>query len=150
LIVSSGLNDDLAAVQRELGAAREELLGTVNALTDDALGQARRGGWTVRRVLQHLIEAEWFYAYLVTQLRGLAPVSPAEGRDAPASVPEAVHRLSGSRQALLAAIEGIDEASFYRLGTVGRDEYSVFSVLENAAHHDREHTLQMRSIVAAG
>ena len=29
---------------------------------------------------------------------------------------------------------GIDEASFYRLGTVGREQHRVLSVAENAAH----------------
>ena len=62
---------------------------------------------------------------------------------------DAVGALAASRGALLTALDGIDEASFYRLSAVGREEYSVISVLENPAHHDREHAQQLRATVGA-
>lgn len=103
----------------------------------------------MRRVLQHLIESEWHYARLVARLRGLPAPPSVEERELPASVTEAVRMLTASRRALIAALEDINEASFYRLGTVGREEYSVLSVLENAAHHDREHAQQIQIATAS-
>jgi|GEM_PF-2100517 len=146
--MSLGLNEDLAAVRGELDRARQEVQASLDQLTDEDLDRSRRGGWSVRRVVQHLIQSEWHYARLVSHLRGLQPTPPLAPPTSPASVPDAVRALSAARQALLDALDGIDEASFYRLGTVGREEYSVLSVLENAAHHDREHVQQIRSIVA--
>ena len=43
---------------------------------------------------------------------------------------------------------GVDEETFYRLGAVGHEEYSVLSLLENVALHDREHGPQVREILA--
>ncbi len=37
--------------------------------------------------------------------------------------------------------------TFYELKRVGHEEYSVISVLENVANHDREHAEQIRAIV---
>jgi len=146
--MSSGFHHDVATARQQLEAARAAVLDAITGFTDDALDRARRGGWSVRRVLQHVNDSEWHYARLVTQLRGLPVPTPPAGQDMPPSMPEAVRRLSASHQALLAALEGIDEESFYRLGPGDREEYSVLSVLENAAHHDREHAQQMGSITA--
>ena len=66
------------------------------------------------------------------------------------AVADAGRRLDASRRALLAALDGVDEESFYRLRVVGHEEYSVLSVLENAANHDREHGEQVRATLAAG
>ncbi len=148
--MSLGLNEDLAVARRELDSARQELLASIDQLADDDLDRSRRGGWSVRRVVQHLIQSEWHYVRLAGHLRGLQPTPPPEPPEPPASVSDAVRGLTASRRALLDALDGIDEASFYRLGTVGREEYSVLSVLENAAHHDREHAQQLRATVAAG
>jgi len=57
--------------------------------------------------------------------------------------------LTRSRAALLDAIGGVDEEDFYRLGTVGREEYSVVSVIENVTKHDVEHLGQIISIRVA-
>ncbi len=147
--MTGGFERDLAAARSELDAARQELLGVAEALSDADLDRARRGGWTVRRVLEHVIQSEWLYARLVAHLRELLG-APGETRSgAPASATDALQRLDASRRALLAALEGVDEESFYRLRTVGHEEYSVFSVLENAAHHDREHAEQVRAVLRA-
>ena len=146
--MSLRLNEDLAVARRDVDNARQDLLASLAKLTDDDLGRSRPGGWSVGRVAQHLIQSEWHYARLIRQLRELPPISVPEQSGVPASGAEAVRELAASRQAVLDALEGIDEASFYRLGTVGREEYSVLSVLENVAHHDGEHAHQIRSIVA--
>jgi uncharacterized damage-inducible protein DinB len=145
--VTSELEQDLQSAREGLAAAREVLLAVVTALSDDDLEQGKRGGWTVRRVLEHVIESEWIYSRLTAHLRGL-PV-PGDAIDAkPASVADARDRLAASRAALLHALEGVDEESFYRLVPVRHEEYSVFSLLENTINHDREHAAQVRSILA--
>ena len=146
--MSDEFDRDLTSACEELDAARRELLPVVGALSDADLDRERRGGWTVRRVLAHVIESEWLYANLVAHLRG-APVAGDVVSGGPASSAEAAQRLDASRRALRAALDGVDEASFYRLGVVGREEYSIISVLENTANHDREHAGQIQAILAA-
>ena len=146
--MSSELERDLQSCREGLDAAREHLIGVIEALRPDDLDRGRRGGWTVRRVLAHVIESEWLYSRLVAHLRGL-PV-PDDAIDAsPSSPADAVDRLTASRQALLKAFDGVDEESFYRLAQVGREEYSVISLLENEISHEREHAEQVRSIASA-
>ena len=166
--MSDEFDRDLAAGRDGLASAREGLLAVVGALAEDDLERARRGGWSVRKVLEHVIHSEWLYSRLATHLRGDAPPEgdtrtesgpPPEGgtatemQDQPpaafASIAEAVRQLDAVRAALLAAIDGVDEESFYRLQTVGHEEYSVLSLLENVALHDREHGPQVQEMLAA-
>lgn len=154
--MSEEFHRDLAAARDSLTSAREGLLAVVSALAEDDLRRARRGGWSVRKVLEHVIHSEWLYTRLATHLRGSPP---AEGGTANtiqepeptafASVAEAVRQLDAVRAALLAAIDGVDEESFYQLQTVGHEEYSVLSLLENVALHDREHGPQVQEVLAA-
>ena len=129
-----------------LSESRAELMAVVRALSDGDLNRARRGGWSVRKVLEHLVQSEWLYARLVQHLRGVAVQSDIVS-GALASVQDAEDRLGASRTALLAVVKGVDEESFYRLGAAGHEEYSILSVLENAANHDREHAQQVRGIL---
>jgi hypothetical protein len=62
--------------------------------------------------------------------------------------------LLDARKALLKALEALEtdptaSEKFYELRKVGHEEYSVLSVLENVANHDREHAEQIREILAA-
>ncbi len=139
---------DLANCRSDISGARETMLNVLDLLNDDDLERARRGGWTARRVLEHVIWSEWLYSRLITHLRGQQPPSDELPSGLPASVADARERLAASRQALLAALEGVDEEAFYRLGKVGHEEYSVLSLLENTANHDREHAEQIRAIVS--
>jgi hypothetical protein len=136
----------LAEIRKDLEARRTTLVAEVSRLNDAELRSARPGGWTIAKVLDHIVSAEWHYARLVSHLRGVQP------KDAPAvaisSVSAAVRGLEASRTALLDALEGVIETDFYRLAAVGREEYSVISVLENAAQHDHEHLDQVRRIRA--
>lgn len=147
--MSHGMNEDLAVARRELDKARQDVRATLARLADDDLSRSRRGGWSAGRIVEHLIQAEWHYARLIRHLRGLPPIPAPESPDPVASVSDALDGLAAARQAVIDALDGVDETSFYRLGTVGREEYSVLSVLENAAQHDREHAQQIRSIVPA-
>ena len=147
--MSAEFDRDLQRARDDIAAGREQLLDVVDALSDDDLDRVRRGGWSVRRVLEHVIESEWLYAGLATHLRDL----PRREGDTPStkapSVAEATRAMGAAREALLAAVEGVDEETFYRLGAVGHEEYSVLSLLENVALHDREHAPQVREILQA-
>jgi hypothetical protein len=62
--------------------------------------------------------------------------------------------LLDSRKALLSALGSLEEdvrayETFYEVRKVGHEEFSVLSLLENVASHDREHAEQIRSILAA-
>jgi uncharacterized damage-inducible protein DinB len=140
---------DLAGLTNEMAASRAGLLSTVRALSDVDLAKVRRGGWPIHRVLEHVIESEWLYATLVAHLQG-KPVpergkSSCEGQ----AVDDVLGMLDASRSALLSTLEGVDEGVFYDVQRMGHEEYSVFSVLENVVNHDREHTGQIATIVAA-
>ncbi len=145
--MSSEFDRDLGAARNECDRDRRTLLSVVGALRDADLDRARRGGWTVRRVLEHVIQSEWLYVGLVHHLRGRQTEQTPMEAGAPASVAVSSRDLKVSRQALLAAIDGVVEDTFYQLQRVGHEEYSVLSVLENVALHDREHAAQVEAIV---
>ncbi len=140
---------DLEAVSGDLTNARAALVSTVQRLSDEGLDRARRGGWTVRRVLEHVVEFEWLCVMAVAALRGQPPAQGQQTSCEGQPVDEILCMLDASRHALLQAVDGVDEETFYTLGRLGREEYSVLSALENVAHHDREHVEQINSIVAS-
>jgi uncharacterized damage-inducible protein DinB len=145
--MTAGFDSDLQSSLRELAAARAELLAAVTALSDADLDTGRRGGWTVRRVLEHVAWSEWMYSRVVIHLRGGQP--PGDPVDAnPSSVQHALELLRASHDQLLAALDGVDEESFYRLTTMGHEEYSVLSLLENEINHEREHAAQIQALVS--
>jgi len=143
--VTAGFATQFAELQRDLEQARSELTAAVSALDDAALARARPGGWTVGKVLDHVVQAEWHYARLIGLLRGATPEEPRAAGIA-GSV-DAAGALEAARAALLRALAGVSASEFYRLAAIGREEYSVLSVLENVAHHDREHLAQVRRIL---
>lgn len=139
---------DLEAATTEITNARARLVSTVQRLSDPDLNRARRGGWPVHRVLQHVIESEWLYATAVAYLQG-KPVPDrrsisCEGQP----VDEVLCMLDAARTALLQALDGVTEDTFYEVRPMGHDEYSVLSVLENVANHDREHADQIAAIAS--
>ena len=147
--MTADFEQELTGAREQLEAAREELLAVVGALNDADLARSRRGGWAVGRVLEHVIQSEWLYAGLVAHLRDWpSPGDVVTG--VPTSVADAVDRLAASHRALLVALDGVDEASFYRLRAIGHEEYSILSVLENESNHDREHAAQVQAILSAG
>jgi uncharacterized damage-inducible protein DinB len=146
--VSDDFEQDVQHCRNELNAAREELLAVVRSLQDHHLERGRRGGWDVRRVLEHVIYSEFMYARIVQHLRGL-PVDQGPVDAVPASAADAVDKLAASRTALTEALGGVDEETFYRIGRLGHEEYSVLSLLENEINHEREHAAQIMATVAA-
>lgn len=141
--MTTELDRDLANSRAELDSARRELLDVLSPLSDTDLDRAPRGHWPVRRVLEHVIWHEQIYVRMVAHLRG-AP-SPGEMPDnTPSSINDAIVRLSESRRALLDGIDGVDEERFYKLGKMGYEEYSIFSMLENEVNHEHEHAAQIK------
>ena len=146
--MSVEFDQDMQAARDDIAASRKELLKVVDELNDGDLDRARRGGWSVRKVLEHVIQSEWLYARLTAHLRGLSQPEGEMPSSAVASVAEAARGLNASREGLLGNLDGVDEETFYRLGAVGHEEYSVLSLLENVALHDREHGPQVQEILA--
>ena len=138
---------ELTRMRDGMATAREALLAVLSVLPDDDLARGRRGGWTVAEVLKHVIVSEIAYARVVAHLRGVS--IDIAGADDVATAAAAIDALAASRRALLTAVDGVDEATFYDLRAVGHDQYSVLSVLENAEAHDHEHAGQIAKLLAA-
>jgi uncharacterized damage-inducible protein DinB len=147
--------NDLRQITAELDEARSNLLAAVNSLTGTDLERRRRGGWSIRDILLHVIGGERHYTNGIRSLRGNPGGQPPQSRlPAIESHGDAVRLLAESRRALLAAIESIDEDAFYRLAPLLNEEghgqtYSPLSVLENIDLHDREHATQITEVLAA-
>jgi uncharacterized damage-inducible protein DinB len=148
--VTGGFERDSRAAEGDLEAARSDLLDVVHDMNDHDLERALGGGWRVRRVLEHIIESEWECARLAARLRELPGLPGDMVSGSPSSVAGVVERLRAAREGLLAAVGGVDEESLYRRRAVDGVECSVLSVLEHVAQHDREHTEQVRVILAEG
>ena len=140
-------NSDLARTLDEMHRDRERLLALLQQLTAEDLERSRRGGWSVRRVIEHVIESEATYAKVLAHLCAREAVAlPA--RDI-ATASEAIEKLNTTRSVALAMIDGVDDETLYRLVELGREEYSPLSTLENIALHDREHEDQIRTLISA-
>ena len=142
---------DLAASQEAIRLARDGLLGVIDSVSRADFERARKGGWPVRKVLEHLIYSEKLFAQATAYLCS-DEVSGRPETASPGSPAEARTMLLDARKELLRALEGLDTdprayETFYELKRVGHEEYSVISLLENVASHDREHAAQMRAIV---
>ena len=148
-MTDSPFADDLEAALADLASARADLVSAVQHLSEPDLDRARRGGWPVHRILEHVIQSEWLYAQVAATLSGKP--TPERGSTACAGQPadEVLCLLDASRTALLQAIDGVSEDAFYEIKRFGHEEYSVLSLLENAAAHDREHAGQVSTTVGA-
>jgi len=152
--MTCSFHSDLASSQEAIRLARDDLLSVIDPLSRADFDRARKGGWPVRRVLEHVIYSEQLYAQATAYLCG-AEVSGRPESSAPGAASEARTMLLDSRKTLLNALAELDmdplaPEKFYELRKVGHEEYSVLSVLENVAHHDGEHAAQIREILAAG
>lgn len=140
------MNKDLQDALNAASANRVALTEAISHLAAADMEKARPGGWTIARVLHHVIESEFSYAKLVAHLRGLpAPeievAVPQDGADA-------LGQLASTRAALLQALDGVDDETLYRLAPLGANEYSVLSVIENVADHDHEHQAQIARVIS--
>jgi len=141
----SEFESDRAALLAEMREARAELEGVVGKLQPNDMDSARRGSWPIGRVLEHVLHSERLYAQLISAISSVpSSVQPGEP---PSNSDEAISALAVTRGAVLGAVDQVKEEDFYRLQTIGHEEYSVLSVLENVAAHDREHAEQIRRTV---
>jgi len=136
---------ELQAARTSVESARSGLLSLIGGLSDDDLARGRRGHWTVGGVLDHVVQSDWYYVRLIHQLRELPFEAPAGAENQVESLATVTDALSTSRDAILAASDGVDEETFYKLGG-GHQQYSILSVLENVAMHDEEHSAQIAEI----
>jgi uncharacterized damage-inducible protein DinB len=145
----SEFEDDLAKATTDATNARKDFMEVVSALKDDDLSRERRGGWSIRKVLEHAIHSEVLYGRLARHLRELPQPEADAVTVQPPTVADAISGLDAARVALEEAVDGVDEDTFYTLHVVGHEEYSVLSLLENVTLHDREHGPQIKEILAA-
>ena len=136
---------DKAELLSELDDARSELDRVVKQLSALDMERARRGSWPVSRILEHVLHSERLYTQLISVFSG-EPATMAEPA-AIATSEQALSALDSSRKAFLVAVSGVKQTDFYRLQTIGHEEYSVLSILENNAAHDREHAGQITKTV---
>ena len=147
--MSDEFDRDLSKAREDTSQARDGLLAVLRDLKDEDLDKERRGGWSVRKVLEHAIHSEVLYGRLARHLRELPQPEDEAVTVPPATVASAISALENSRGALETAIDGVDEETFYTLRVVGHEEYSILSLLENVALHDREHAPQIQDIVSS-
>ncbi len=141
---------DLAENTAAIATSRTLLLDGLRPLTAEDLRRGRRGGWSIQEVLRHLIDAEVAYAKVLGFLRA-RPIEVANASDDDvASASAAVAALQRTRTQLVALLDGVDEATFYDMRSMGTNQYSVMSVLENVADHDHEHLVQITKTLASG
>ena len=141
-------NPDLKRTLDDMVAARTTLAARVAPLDAKTMALGAAGGWTVARTLQHVIEAEATYAKLLAHLTqgtapGLATDEPSDGASAAAA-------MQACRDAVLALTADVDDETLYRLVRLGHEEYSVLSVLQNIASHDRDHLAQITELASRG
>jgi uncharacterized damage-inducible protein DinB len=120
------LEENLAAIAK----VRSDLLKVVRPLTLDDLQRLRRGGWSVQEVLRHVIDSEVAYAKVIGFLRN-APADLADASDEDLGSGEAAAAaLERVRKLTLSLLDGVDEDTFYELRALGKEQYSVVSVLK--------------------
>jgi uncharacterized damage-inducible protein DinB len=96
-------DSDLRELRGELSTSRAELVSVIESLADSDLDRARRGGWTISRVLEHVIQSESMYTAAIAAIAGGSASSP-QGAGPPASQEEAVRQLLCTREALATAL----------------------------------------------
>jgi uncharacterized damage-inducible protein DinB len=143
----SDFDTERAALIKDLGESRSHLVAVVEQLKPDRFEQARRGSWTVSKILDHVLHSERLYTQLISVFSGKPTAVPEAAKFDSAA--DAKSALDISRSAFLSAVEEVKEDDFFRLQTVGHEEYSVLSILENNAAHDREHAEQIRKTLDA-
>ncbi len=139
---------DLRRALGDMADARGRLLAMVARLSPGEFALARPGGWSVARVLQHVIESEVTYAKVLAHQCGRA--APDLDVHEPRDAADAAAMLAATRDAVERMVDGIDGETLYRLVRLGHEEYSPLSVLENIAAHDVDHLGQIASLAGGG
>jgi len=148
-VTASAFEADLETALADATRARADLVSTVQCLTEADLDKVKRGGWPIHRVITHTIEHDYYMAMFVASARGERFTGSSDATCGGQSIDEVLCRMEAGRTALLSAVNGIAEDDFYTLKTIGLEEFSPLSAIENAATHDREHLEQVHSILAS-
>lgn len=148
--MSTEFDRDLQSAYEEIDSSCAELLSLVRGLSEADLERERRGEWSVRAVLEHVIGSGWVYAGMVAKLRDQTLAASDSGEGPPATVADAAARLEAARRCLRQALDGVDEETFYRMSNPGHQEYSVRSAVADTVLHDRQHLEQVRQILQTG
>jgi uncharacterized damage-inducible protein DinB len=147
-LIGSEFEKDFESVLKAVKQARDELFDLLTTLEESDLERGRRGSWTIRQILEHVILGENYFADAVRRARNTAEGDLTLPRVAVGSLREAKRLLHNSRDVLLNAVDHVDEDAFYRFARAGELEFSVLSALENVASHDREHASQIRETLS--
>ena len=109
----SDFEADKKELLADLDQSRAGLILLVEELRPEDFGQARRGSWSISKILDHVIHSERLYTQLVSTFSG----KPASVKDAGqvATAAEAAQALDGSREAFLNAVSNVTEDDFCRL-----------------------------------
>jgi uncharacterized damage-inducible protein DinB len=138
-------DSDRDGLLSDLQRSRAKLNDVVALLSADDLSSARRGSWPVSKILDHVVNSERLYGQLISVFSGVGTSVEASGT--PSTSAEALAALEATRVAVLEGVGHVKEEDFYRLQTIGHEEYSVLSILENVASHDREHAEQISKTI---
>jgi uncharacterized damage-inducible protein DinB len=141
---------DLDENLRAIAHARSDLLKEVRSLSPADLQHVRRGGWSVQEVLRHVIDSEVAYVKVIGFLRSTPSDLTNSNDDDLVSGETVAAALERVRKTTLSLVQGIDEDTFYALRALGKEQYSVVSVLENVASHDHEHLEQIAKTLGRG
>ena len=143
----SDFEDERTTLLKDLAESRAGLISVCERLQATDLEQARRGSWAVSKILHHVLRSERLYTQLISVFSGKPTNVPETAQFASAA--DAKSALDNSRDAFLSAVQEVSEDDFFRLQTIGHEEYSVLSILENNASHDREHAEQIRKTLGS-
>jgi uncharacterized damage-inducible protein DinB len=100
-------HSDLAASYEVIRLARDDLLRVIDPLGRSDFDRARKGGWTVCKVLKHVTHSEQLYAQATAYLCGTEQ-PPRSETSAPDSATEARTMLLDTRKALITALEQLE------------------------------------------
>ena len=96
--MSTEFQDDFTTIQEETREARTELLEVLRPLQDSDLERTRRGSWSVRATLDHVLGTEWYYVDTVLRLRDQPTGAGRDPLDL-TSVSSSLAELEAARQA---------------------------------------------------
>ena len=145
--MESDFETELAEATSAMTAARAAFADFIGGLEDADLERGRRGHWTVAQVLEHVFQSDEHYYRTILQLREASPSQSDAFATTPSTASQWAEALRAACDAIVQASEGVDEATFYRLGGHPRQQYSVLSVIENVTLHDHEHSAQIAQAV---
>lgn len=143
--MSDEFDRDRKQALHDLDEARAKLLETIRKLTDDDLAMGRRGSWTVREAIEHVVGSDRGTAAGIAERTGAERLT----FDWPSisSIANAIQSLEQGLQAMHAACEGMSEEGFYEMKPFHGQDSSILGILGTSTTHDGEHGEQIRTLL---